>query len=88
MLGSRPDLSFSITYSSQFQNSYNSEHWRHLKHILRYLKITQNFGLRYVKLQNYNSILSSYVDADFANDQNNRKSITGYVIKHCNNAII
>lgn len=26
MLGSRPDLSFSVTYFSQFQNSYNKEH--------------------------------------------------------------
>ncbi|KAF2880256.1 hypothetical protein ILUMI_25918 [Ignelater luminosus] len=38
MLVSRPDLSCSVTFFSQFQNCYNEEHWKHLKNVLRYLR--------------------------------------------------
>lgn len=87
MLGSRPDLCYAITYFSKFQNCYSDIHWKHLKNVLRYLKGTENLGLRYNKTIHGNlcDILSAYVDADFANDTNDRKSISGYVLKVFNN---
>lgn len=61
MLGSRPDLSFCVTYFSQFQNGYTDEHWNHLKNVLRYLKQTENFGLRFTTSSDSNVHLVSYV---------------------------
>lgn len=70
MLGTRPDICYAVTYFNQFQNCFNEEHFKYLKNVLRYLKKTQTFGLKYVKWNksNNNIIISSYVDADFANN--------------------
>ena len=45
--------------------------------MLRFLKKTKNLGICYEKTQNP---LVAWVDADHANDQDDRKSITGFVI--------
>lgn len=89
MLGTRPDICYSVTYFSQYQNCYNAEHWRYLKQVLRYLKCTKNYVLKYVKSKDSmdSNILSAYVDADFANDKEDRKSITGFAIKMYNNIV-
>lgn len=87
MLGSRPDLCYAITYFSQYQNCYSEEHWTHLKNVLRYVKLTENYVLRYTKSSNNTLKLISYVDADFANCPLDRKSMTGFVLKINNNVI-
>lgn len=87
MLGTRPDLCYSIYFFSQYQNCFNSEHWKYLKNVLRYLKNTENLGILYKKSKQSNQIISAYVDADFANDACDRKSITGYGIKIFNNFV-
>lgn len=87
MLGTRPDLSFSISYFSQFQNCYTSEHWKYLKHTLKYLNKTKNYGLKFTKSNCQKINFSAYVDSDFANDIKDRKSISGFLIKFNNNII-
>lgn len=86
MLGRRPDLSFSISYFSSFQNSYGEHHWMYLKKMLRYLKGTRKYSLL---LNNSNEQpLTGYVDSDFANDERDSKSITGYVFKVFGNTVV
>ena len=86
MQGTRPDISYCITYFSQFQNCFSNAHWEYLKGVLRYLKLTEKFVLKFKK-KNYNNInLIAYADSDFANSKD-RKSVTGYVIKLNGNAI-
>ena len=89
MLGSRPDLSFCITYFSQFQKCYTIEHWNYLKSVLKYLKQTENYGLKFVKGDNskVQQTLYAYADSDFASNSNDRKSISGYLIKLNKNII-
>lgn len=87
MLGSRPDLSFCITYFSQFQNNYSQTHWKYLKNVLRYLQETKTFGLKYTKSENSNIMIKAFVDSDFANNISDRKSITGFLIKLNNNVV-
>jgi transposase InsO family protein len=88
MLGTRPDLCYAISYFSQFQNNYNVEHWKHLKNTLRYLKETENLSLKFVK-SNYQKQMnmSAFVDSDFASNINDRKSVTGYIIKLNDNLV-
>lgn len=73
---SRPDISYAVSYLSQFNNCYTSEHWSAAKRLLRYLKGTINYKLNFVKTR---QSLTGYVDADHAGDHSDRKSFTGYV---------
>jgi len=72
---SRPDISFSVSYLSQFCNNYRKEYWTMTKRIFRYLKGTANVGLTYHKTDRS---LHGFVDADWANCQEDRRSYTGY----------
>lgn len=74
----RPDIAYSVCYLSQFNNSYDETHWKHLKRILKYLKGTKNYGLVFSK---DNSYIEGYVDADWGSDSNDRKSFSGFCFK-------
>lgn len=86
MLACRPDLCFSIGYLSRFQDKPTEEHWNCLKRVLRYLKHTENLVLTYTKEDS--SPLIGYVDADWANDLNDRKSTSGFCFKVFGNTIL
>lgn len=72
----RPDISFSVSYLSQFNNCFNKEHWKCAKRVLRYLKGTKCNGLSYSKVNTLE--LEGFVDADWAADTVDRKSFTGF----------
>lgn len=71
----RPDIAFSVSFLSQFNSCHNNIHWNYAKRILRYLKRTKSYCLRYVK---GSSELLGFADADWANNVVDRKSYTGY----------
>ncbi|KAJ8709817.1 hypothetical protein PYW08_000038 [Mythimna loreyi] len=71
----RPDISYCVSYLSQFNNSYREIHWKHAKRVLKYLSHTKCFGLLYVK---NNADIVGYVDADWASDTIDRRSYTGF----------
>ncbi|SGZ08057.1 BQ5605_C030g10766 [Microbotryum silenes-dioicae] len=85
-LRNRADSGFdpaSIPYraiAARFCNNFTAEHWEALKHILRYLVGTRNFGIRYQKsFQPMSAILEGFVDADHGADPVTRRSVSGYV---------
>lgn len=80
VLTSRPDLSASVNYLSQFQSCATDTHYQHLKRILRYIKQTAGLKLIYQRTESAEPLIG-YADADYANDQNDRKSISGFVFK-------
>jgi hypothetical protein len=73
----RPDTSFAIHYASRFNNNYGKQNWKSTKRALAYLKRTINHKLQYS--HKGNSDLIAYVDADWANDKEDRRSVHGYV---------
>ena len=76
MIGSRPDLAFSIANVSAHLSSYTREHWEAVKRILRYVKGTKSHGLEY----GGDSVnLTAYSDSDYAGDSESRRSTSGYV---------
>lgn len=75
---SRPDISFSVNYLSRFNNNPGKRHWLAAKRILRYLKGTIDDRLTFSKSDH---LLRGYSDSDFANDLDERKSVSGYVFK-------
>lgn len=81
----RPDISFACSQLSQFNNCFDVTHWQAAKRILRYLAGTINFSLYFYKGGKLN--LTAFADADWANDPNDRRSYTGFVVKLGNNVI-
>lgn len=72
----RPDIAYAVSYLSQFNNCNTEEQWVYAKRILRYLKRTKDLGLKYSKSKNVN--IEGYVDADWSNDVNDRRSYSGF----------
>ena len=79
----RPDISFAVSTLGQFNKAPQKEHWSALKRVIRYLKGTTHHRLTLGgKLGNDadNPLrIRGYSDADYANDCDKRRSITGYV---------
>ncbi|KAG6462003.1 hypothetical protein O3G_MSEX012991 [Manduca sexta] len=71
----RRDIAYSVSFLSQFNNCYNLETWAYAKRILKYLKKTKHFGLKYTKCGKSN--LEGFVDADWGNNVIDRRSYTG-----------
>ena len=84
--GTRPDISYSVNYLSRFQNCYNESHFKYALRILKYLYLTKDLKLTYSKNET-NEILDCFVDADWAGDNVDRKSTTGYVMRLFGNVI-
>ncbi|KDQ62767.1 hypothetical protein JAAARDRAFT_190047 [Jaapia argillacea MUCL 33604] len=76
MLGTRPDISYAITRLSRFNSNPSVSHWKAAKYILRYLKATKDFRLRFDG--STGSGLIGYSDADWAENKDDRHSTTGY----------
>lgn len=83
----RPDLSYAVSYFSQFQNNACDEHYTYLKRVLRYLKSTADYGLFYECNINTENIALGYCDADWGTDNVDRKSISGYCFLLYNNIV-
>lgn len=73
---SRPDITFAVNQVSRFLNNPGLKHWQAAKRILRYLQGTKEQCIVYNRNKN---ALKVYCDADFANDESTRKSISGYI---------
>ena len=71
----RPDICFAMNTLSQFLTDPRHVHLIAAKHILRYLRGTVYYGLKYEANQNIN--LEGYVDSDWAGSASDRKSTSG-----------
>jgi hypothetical protein len=54
----------------------HESHWLATKRVLRYLKGTANFGIKYTN--EFDVKLTGYSDSDWAGNPDDRKSTTGY----------
>ena len=84
--GTRPDITFCVNYLSRFQNCYDGTHYKYCLRILKYLYLTKNLKLNYHRNENA-KVLDCYVDSDWAGDNIDRKSTTGYVIRMFGNVV-
>lgn len=82
----RPDICAATNYFSRFQSCYTLEHFTHAKRILRYIKGTLSIKMAY-RHNDKADLLVGFVDADYGNDINDRKSISGFVFKVYGNTI-
>ncbi|SMR55934.1 unnamed protein product [Zymoseptoria tritici ST99CH_3D1] len=84
MLGTRPDIAYSVSVVSRFCANPTEEHWKLVERIMAYLRHTIQFELVYHgDLQ----LLSGYTDADWAGDIETRRSTSGWVFSLGSGAI-
>ncbi len=80
----RPDIAQAVSAVCRFTSAPTEAHWTAAKRILRYLKGTATYGLRYGPMgendiTNYGvTALVGFSDADWAGDRDSRKSTTGH----------
>ena len=75
----RPDIAYAVSNVARFCSKHTMEHWKSIKHIMRYLNGTRNYGFLYDKEKVMDFI--GYSDADWAGDLDDRMSTSGYVFK-------
>ena len=73
----RPDIQYAVNRVSQSMHAPTEQNFQALKQILRYLQGSSRRGLLFTKgtLE-----LSVYSDSDRANDKDDRRSTTGYLL--------
>lgn len=74
--GTRPDLAFALSSVSRFNDKHDESHWAAVKRIMRYVKGT--IGYRLIYHGDSLAPIYGYVDADWANDADERRSFSGY----------
>ena len=75
LTNTRPYISFAVNTLSQYLIDPRCVHLTAAKHILRYLKGTIDYGLKYEENQKINPV--GYVDSDWAGSAIDRKSTSG-----------
>ena len=85
--GSRPDISFALSYLSRYQDCASDDHWGQAKRLLRYLQGSAETKLVYTESSNQPPILC-FADADWGTDPVDRKSTTGFLLKSFGNTIM
>ena len=72
---SRPDIMHAIGMVGRYQAAPKQSHLQAIKRIFRYLKETMTYGLWYPRNQNLQ--LTAYLEADWENYVDERKSTSG-----------
>eukprot|EP00253_Pinus_taeda_P005966 PITA_05966 len=74
----RLDISFVVGILSRFMQKPFEGHWSAAKRVLRYLKGTQDFGIKYTQVDDFRLI--GYFNSDFDGDKETRVSTSGYAL--------
>ena len=78
-VNTRPDLAYTVSYLSQFNSCFTKEHFTLAKRVLNYLQGTRKLGLEYNKSTSPNFCITGYADADWAGDNTDYHSYSGYL---------
>ena len=79
MLGTRPDIAFSVIKMSQFSSNPMEEHLQKALYIVHYLSSSKDLCIQYSAAGDQNG-LCGYSDTDWAGDVETSRSTTGYAI--------
>ena len=77
MTHTRPDIAFATNILARHSQKPTARHWNGVKHLLRYLRGTEDLGLYYRR--GANGDITGYADSGFKTDEVTGKSQTGYV---------
>lgn len=83
----RPDLMFVVSLVSRYMERLTNIHIQVIKRILRYVKGTMNLGICYKRGAATDDMLEAFSDSDYAGDQDDRRSTSGYVFMFSGGAV-
>ncbi|KAM1125408.1 hypothetical protein ACFX2B_040210 [Malus domestica] len=83
----RPDIAFSVNFLARYNSAPTILHWKGVKYVLRYLRVTTDIGLFYADKPTNDQILVGYADAGFLSDPHKACSQNGYVFTYGDTAI-
>ncbi|KAK4404314.1 Secreted RxLR effector protein [Sesamum angolense] len=84
----RPDIAFSIILLARYNSTPTKRHWNGVKHILRYLRGTNDMGLYFERHEDAKANnLVGYSDAGYLSDSHKPISQSGYVFMYGGTAI-
>jgi len=77
----RPDIYFAVIVLSRFNQNPNAKHLTAAKRVLRYLRGTLKYGLTYGRSNSngHGHDLTGFTDADWAADEETRRSVGAYI---------
>ncbi|KAJ9544716.1 hypothetical protein OSB04_024423 [Centaurea solstitialis] len=78
MLCTRPDVAYSISVTSRYQQNPGEAHWVAVKNILKYMRRTKEMFLVFGGSEDEISV-TGYTDASFQTDKDDFRSQSGYV---------
>ncbi|EOY14205.1 Cysteine-rich RLK (RECEPTOR-like protein kinase) 8 [Theobroma cacao] len=76
LAATRPDVMFATSFLSRFMQAPSIHHFTIAKRILRYVKGTASYGLRFLKSESYD--LQGFTDSDWARSVDDSKSTGRY----------
>ncbi|KAL0434463.1 UNVERIFIED_CONTAM: Retrovirus-related Pol polyprotein from transposon TNT 1-94 [Sesamum latifolium] len=82
MVFTHPDIAYAVSCLSRFMSNVGLPHWEALKCLLRYLNVSMNTGIKFSKHSDDVNLVG-YVDSNYANDRDSRRSTTSYVFTLC-----
>ncbi|KAK4410175.1 Retrovirus-related Pol polyprotein from transposon TNT 1-94 [Sesamum angolense] len=82
MVSTRPDIAYAVSCLSRYMSNAGLPHWEALKWLLRYLNGSVSAGIKFSKHTDGVSLVG-YVDSNYANDRDSRRSTTSYVFTLC-----
>ena len=85
VIGTRPDIAFTATRLSQYNNNPTEEHIKYTGYILRYLKGTKELKIKYDGASDAGLI--EYSDLDWGENKDDRHSTSGHIFLMANGAI-
>ena len=83
---SRPDLMYVMSLMSRYMEKPTELHMTAVKRVLRYLRGTTELGICYKKRIEDDGLIA-YLDSDYAEDLDDRRSTSGYVFKMSSGAV-
>ncbi|KIJ23037.1 hypothetical protein M422DRAFT_196412 [Sphaerobolus stellatus SS14] len=76
----RPDLAQPVNRVSRFQSNPGPNHWKAVRHIMAYVRGSLDYGILYSRGAGSGLKPITYVDADYGNCMDTRRSTGGYVV--------
>jgi len=70
------NIAYALSRSSIYTHSPNQDDWDALANLLRYLRGTMDYGIKY---SGFFVVLEGYSNANWISNSNETKSISGYV---------
>lgn len=85
LTATRPDLMYSVNLVSRYMEAPREQHLLAAKRILRYVQGTKEYGIQYWR--GGEERLVGFVDSDYAGDEDDRKSTSGYLFLYGEGAV-